>query len=419
MKELHIHIFMIQKLLIGFFLLLITGCFHDVNDYIIEDGVLIKKKTLWKTILHDAGNPRPFDIVPSFVFNNCIIQTGTQNGTVTMWSVDCSTGKFNWEKKMPFIDIGITHSYQNNGIAVFTIDGKTVVFDIQSGDIIWSIVKNADMQVWVSGIDSLFFIMGKSLDISNPYKINSAWLGNVNTGDIENIYTPSLMPIDSTDIPFNGIGGVQRIVPARNLDDELFLFMNITKSSNVADSSWYSLYNYSLNEWVYKDRVLGSNMETVVGDPEILDQRLFLTTSSNIYCLDLTTGTILWKTSYNDFFGWNGHVIGDRKIIAMIDGRQKMLVCHDIYSGAKLWTLNVGGTISNLQYLNGVVYFASMGDGRLYGVDTENGKLLWRIKSPDNSGLKDECAVIPGSAGEKGKVIVSTFLNGYCYEAER
>jgi outer membrane protein assembly factor BamB len=91
----------------------------------------------------------------------------------------------------------------------------------------------------------------------------------------------------------------------------------------------------------------------------------------------------------------------------------------DVYTGRQLWSTPSHGTSSTLNYLNGVVYFASMGDGRVHAVDAQTGKYLWRIEPPDDSGLKDECAVIPGQNGEKGKVIVSTFLNGYCYEAER
>jgi outer membrane protein assembly factor BamB len=75
--------------------------------------------------------------------------------------------------------------------------------------------------------------------------------------------------------------------------------------------------------------------------------------------------------------------------------------------------------------MNGVVYFTGGGDGLLHAVEIETGKHLWRLQSPDlkhNRGawFKEVVRTIPADAeGEKGKVIVSSYLSAFCYEAAR
>ena len=78
-----------------------------------------------------------------------------------------------------------------------------------------------------------------------------------------------------------------------------------------------------------------------------------------------------------------------------------------------------------MSYLNGVIYFVGGGDGKLHAVEAATGKYLWRLESPDKAANKNAyfqsslCAVVPGKNGAKGKVVVLTGLNAYCYEAER
>ncbi len=110
-------------------------------------------------------------------------------------------------------------------------------------------------------------------------------------------------------------------------------------------------------------------------------------------------------------------------MIVMDDGRRK-LVAFNTATGNKLWEETSAGTNSYLSELNGVVYYGSSGDGRIHAVDIETGKHLWRLKSYDS--YKDEryfymkqCIVVPGENGKKGRVIVSSYSHGYCFEAAK
>jgi outer membrane protein assembly factor BamB len=102
----------------------------------------------------------------------------------------------------------------------------------------------------------------------------------------------------------------------------------------------------------------------------------------------------------------------------------RFLYCLDTNTGQVLWKEQNTGTCSPISYLNGVLYYLGGGDGKLHAVDANTGKHLWKLNSPDvtkNSGtfFYGVCAAVPGKNGQKGKVIGTTGLNAYCFEAIR
>ncbi len=78
-----------------------------------------------------------------------------------------------------------------------------------------------------------------------------------------------------------------------------------------------------------------------------------------------------------------------------------------------------------MSYLDGIVYFVGGGDGLLHAVEVETGRHVWRLHSPDleeNNGawFKGDIRVLSSfGEGTKGKVIVSSYLSAFCYEAAR
>lgn len=89
----------------------------------------------------------------------------------------------------------------------------------------------------------------------------------------------------------------------------------------------------------------------------------------------------------------------------------------------ELWALATSGNPGIVRELNGIAYFVG-GNAKLFAIDVAAGKILWQFSSPDeqlNSKAfwQEGVRVVPGTNGKKGKVIVSSSLNGYCYEAIR
>jgi outer membrane protein assembly factor BamB len=262
---------------------------------------------------------------------------------------------------------------------------------------------------------------GPSQKEYNPYKISAAYFGIVSKSDIQEFYFPNLGPIkDSTYI--NGVGGVQYILPYKTSTGDILLIIYYYKVYPLPGKAFYSLYNFTNKQILYDNKSMSTYL---TGPPVIYNNRIYNATSQDISCIDLLTGQLIWVNKQYGGFSSEGFTIGDGKLIALCEGTYpKSVIAYDLETGSLAWKTDSYGTISPMRYLNGVVYFASSGDGRLHAIDASNGNYLWRLKSPDlkiNSGgfFKPECNVIPGKNGEKGKVIVSSYFSGICYEAEK
>jgi outer membrane protein assembly factor BamB len=191
----------------------------------------------------------------------------------------------------------------------------------------------------------------------------------------------------------------------------------------IQGNQWLGLYNYTKKEWVYEREKMQNEGDTAglifLGKDKVFTQGL-----AWVGCHDLMTGSIKWKTQIP---GGNIHLsagllIANDKVYANSDNGQ--LACISTTSGRILWQIRSSGSSKPLSYLNGVIYFVGGGDGKLHAVDAETGEYIWKIESPDKAQNKSAvfsgmCAVVPGVGSEKGKIVVTTGLNAYCYEAIR
>jgi outer membrane protein assembly factor BamB len=61
------------------------------------------------------------------------------------------------------------------------------------------------------------------------------------------------------------------------------------------------------------------------------------------------------------------------------------------------------------------------GSGFLNAFDLNTGERLWKIQSPDEEVFSGYggIAIIPSEDDNCGKLIVSTFVNTYCFKTER
>ena len=139
-------------------------------------------------------------------------------------------------------------------------------------------------------------------------------------------------------------------------------------------------------------------------------------------CFAAVTGKYIWRVIINGNFLFSGFIIQNGRVYA--NDSYGNLHCIDAVTSKEYWVEPTSGTSSDMVYLDGVVYLVGGGDGLLHAVDAETGTTLWKVKSPDattyNDGYFDRfCAAVPGSFGSKGRIIVSTGYNAYCYEAAK
>jgi outer membrane protein assembly factor BamB len=155
--------------------------------------------------------------------------------------------------------------------------------------------------------------------------------------------------------------------------------------------------------------------------PVIVNDKIYGNPNNAIVCHDLMTGQKLWETGGTE----TTHVrILVENACVYINNDSGILTCLNASGGSVKWAIRASGSSTELSYLNGVIYFVGGGDGKLHAIDANTGDYLWKIESPDKGKNKwavfsGMCAVVPGVGSEKGKIVVTTGLNAYCYEAIR
>ena len=394
------------------------------------EGVVISMPYQWTTSLSADG-----ELIAGFVNspvsaydgNVLFSAKGIGGLSLSFMMLSGSTGQVLWEyddffyQQKNFFSILNLHQHDNH--LVFQEGRQFYHFDLGKG----KVLQKEDRDYVVSrlrGIEDFYFIStGFELANDGLYE-GSIIAGNLNTGDSYQLLTPPFNR-EHPSTTYNEIGVVGSATPFRdNNSSDIYITYDYSYNTSDAVNTYVGLHNYSKREHVYEKKPLalginsyGSSIPVVYGD------KVYYAPGRSIICLDLFTGEKIWSRSFDQGFTFSGFILAEDKILA--NNEDTYLYALDPETGLQLWKEKSSGTSSRVTYMNGVVYFTGGGDGRLHAVDIETGKHLWRIRSPDlkqNSGawFKDVVRLIPASEhGKKGKVLVSSYLSAFCYEAAR
>jgi PQQ-like domain len=122
-----------------------------------------------------------------------------------------------------------------------------------------------------------------------------------------------------------------------------------------------------------------------INPPAIDGNHLFLHSKNYVYCLDLTDGSLVWKKYFADDI-YFGNIVQHKNTI-ILHGDDHGLWALDKSNGAIVWYNNSTGTVVEMLYFDGIVYYVSVGSGRLYAINAETGATIWaeysRTKKPN------------------------------------
>ena len=145
-----------------------------------------------------------------------------------------------------------------------------------------------------------------------------------------------------------------------------------------------------------------------------------------IYAVNRHTGKLIWTRK--KFVGKlsDGRLMTagykNRLFAANHNGSRRLAMELDPDTGKTLWVdVGNGGSIRPAMYfLNDVLYFVSRGDERLYAYDINTGKMLWRLKSPDDHEGFTVMQVRKAEApGETDMLVACTWKNAYRFKPAR
>lgn len=425
--------------------LLIFLCLYSCkseDDSIIYDstGVATKLPHIWNTSITDDGNITP--VVISVPISDSegniligggkggqtpsrkIIKLNSQNGSKLWEWNDVQSLKLDPNTKDP-IYIDREAYYINQNKMYFNYGSSSYCINLENGTTQWKYKTDLNNFSINAGIDNYFF----SSNFDYPNQGNEKlYIGSIDPFKKEEVLLiPNYTDVDKPSV-FWKLGRIPQITTFKKNSDLFIAFavnnpLSSDEPNNAKAITELNLYNLSEKKWVYQKVATNTNKETTgCGFLTFKNEKLYFVSANTVHCNDAMTGVEIWKTNIGTFSLFSSLSVENNKFYAACEDR--FLYCLDINTGQVLWKEQNTGTCSPISYLNGVLYYLGGGDGKLHAVDADTGKHLWKLNSPDltkNVGafFYGVCAAVPGKNGQKGRVIGTTGLNAYCFEAIR
>ncbi|MBE3121561.1 MAG: PQQ-like beta-propeller repeat protein [Thermoplasmata archaeon] len=176
------------------------------------------------------------------------------------------------------------------------------------------------------------------------------------------------------------------------------------QNENPSTERWYEAYLVCMNATTgfekWKTRL--DDEYYIRGSPAVADGRVYITTTEwftspygHLFCLDASTGSILWNFTLNGYEAFspavvNGKVYASGWILGENSSKICKLFCLDTETGIEVFntTLGIGEPVDAAVLYNGRIYVSVWDDNAyetfLYCVNALNGTLYWNKNLPGN-----------------------------------
>ena len=156
------------------------------------------------------------------------------------------------------------------------------------------------------------------------------------------------------------------------------------------NQSWYEVHALNLSEktedgyeklWIQDSFPHDDNCNVAAEPIFYRDSLLIFPGQGAVYGISLATGDQVYRTPIPEDLLTTDFILADDQVL-FVDNPGNFHIL-DAKTGEILDIIpDCGGNVSNMEEHDGIVYFTSAGDGRLYAVDIRNRKVVWRWKSP-------------------------------------
>jgi len=141
-----------------------------------------------------------------------------------------------------------------------------------------------------------------------------------------------------------------------------------------------------------------------------------------VLCADIATGKEIWRKSYQDDFGgtvvprWNfcdSPLLDGDRVVFLPGGSKGTMVALNKETGELIWqtdevTDNASYSSIITAEISGVKQYITATDKRVFGIDSQNGRLLWQAS-------REARNVIPTPIYHDGLVFISSGYNAGCH----
>ncbi len=425
-----------MKVALFVILLILVDCSSCNNDENIYDnnGAVISRPYVWKTSITDDDKTTGGAIAIQLVYKEQnVVVSARKNGHRSLLSLNTATGNVNWQWDdllslitdpgvKDYIYIEGNTSYLKENLLFFTYSTSSYCIDLSTGQTYWKYKIRRSRPSINSGLNDSYFSTGSNYDIEEDAKI---YTGNI----LSPVEEQLLLTPDYTSVAKAVLAGRMMDISSINKDGIDYLIFAIENPTReFTPAGWglteLNLYNLTEKKYVYKKVAINPIKDTrAAGDITYQAPNLYFQSSKYILSYNAMTGVENWRTYLGSAPLLSNMLLAENKLFSACED-DNYLFCLDATTGSILWKIHNTGTCSPISYLNGVLYFLGGGDGLLHAVEAATGKVLWKIKSLDvntNSAAYFYGSVnaMPGKNGGRGVVVATSGLNAYAYEAAR
>jgi len=434
--------FIIKTVVLWGYCLLLCACREEKQiidkrqETLIEDGIVKKQPYLWKVDASEKENDYIWELFIPAKYKNIVAVGGTQpDRRGVILGLDINTGKEIWRW-----DDYITHNgsigfssnqpINNNqkcNVILLQKDNELYAIDLQNGQTLWKrqIERGIGAGFKLIAISGDSFYFEESIVNDDLVQEPTLFEGQISNGSLTKLLNPEIDEIQF----FNGFYGDMHDPSIFEKNGTNYAFLQYSENVDLYSKkvfNYVSTFNLTKGEYELNKLKIGDTAYyDFSGTATIENDVALVNVDFKLFGIDIFSGEILWK--HENFTGnGDGHFVF-RKYkgkFYLINGNGSIgrTWCIEPSTGNILWSHNGSvGFGDTLHFLDDVLYFVSRGNSALTALDTNTGEILMQMKSPDTDffmaggGLE----VFPGEKGEKGKIIVSSHLNVYCYEAIR
>ncbi len=376
-------------------------------------------KLIWKTLLTDVESVGT-TFYGDVQYSGNILLGGMSNGRC-LYFLDTETGNIKWKWNdflNPPKSWGTRWTYQYNDLVFIMVGLDMTCLNLGTGQTTWKRRTVSDFGTYSFGIGNTYYVPAWYYPNGDGTSEGKVISGNLLDGSGEDVLITPEYSRDYIDTNQQK-GIIYSCDPVAIGNDQGLLIFFGDPLPDYHINHFIGLYNLTQKRWVYSKKPFLLNVRASMGLPIIKNNKVYNSALRTLQCNDLQTGEMLWTVQQSDLGGSQGWANG--KILTTTQDR--ITHCIDPDTGKELWALTTSGNPGLIKELNGIAYFVG-GNSKLFAVDVAAGKILWQFSSPDEKiykqGYFQDCvSVVPGMNGNKGKVIVPSFVNAFCYQAIR
>ena len=395
------------------------------------NGVVTDKVHLWKNDVTGKGLIW-VALSPAFYENTVVVAGATANEKDMLVALDLDTGKEVW-RWTDFLSYDRAGSMND---AEYEINQKDNVWLLQNGYYRYAIDLSTGQTIWkgnwegqIGGSEGIQ-IINDHYYTRFDFKRDSVRIPTLVRGDVYSVNYEKMLepPIDTIQL-FTNFYGTMAQTYIYEEDGQLHAFLQFDSNVDLFTGKSFNFvasYNLNTSSYDFEKTQLGDTMKLPFSSRSAMYKDVMIVNpNAELFGIDKHTGEVLWHRNEFDKNGdgvFTFALYQDRLFAVNTIGVTSRVMALNPLTGETIWEdIGRGNAAHALHFLNGVMYFSSRGDGKLYAYDTDTGELLWRLNSPEFENFQGYGGVwaVPGKDGEKGKVIACTYATAYCYEAIR